>query len=352
MKITLSEIAKLTGAELDGDGDAVITGAAGLDAAAENDISFLENPKYASQVAETRAAAVFLPPSAKSEIRGGPKNRLYSEMPKRAYAAVLGRIYDEKWKPDPPGISPKADVHFEARLGTDVVVGPFAVVRGRTLIGERSRISAQAYIGRSARIGKDCLIHPQVVIGDYCEIGDRVVIHSGTVIGGDGFGFWTDPKTGVHTKVAQVGRVVVEDDVEIGCNVAIDRATTGETRIGAGTKIDNLVQMGHNTETGRNCLIISQVGVSGSTKLGHQVVLAGQAGLIGHLKIGDGAVITAQTGVISNVEPKTVLFGSPGRPYREAMKIQALLGKLPDMYSSFKKFLKKPAQQEAVRAKR
>ena len=336
MKISLGRLAELTGARLAGDGDVEVTGAAGLLEAGPSDVSFLENPKYGEHVLVSKAAAVFLPPLAE-KVPGGPANRLYMDRPRWGYTKVLELIYQEKWKPEPPLLSPKADIHFEAKLGRDVAVGPFTVLKGRTLVGERTRIASQCFIGYNARIGKDCILHPGVHIGDYCEVGDRVILQPGAVIGSDGFGYDTDPQTGVHRKIPQVGRVVLEDDVEIGANVTIDRATTGETRIGAGTKVDNLVQFGHNVTTGRNCLIISQVGVAGSTKIGHQVVLAGQAGVAGHISIGDGAVITAQTGVMSDVAPKTVLFGSPARPHREAMKLQAIFGKLPAMYEAFKK---------------
>lgn len=336
MKISLGRLAELTGARLAGDASLEVAGAAGLLEAGPEDVSFLENPKYADHVLQSKAGAVFLPPLAE-KVPGGPANRLYMERPRWGYTKVLELLYQEKWKPEPPVLSPKADIHFEAKLGRDVAVGPFTVIKGRTLVGERTRIGAQCYVGYNSRIGKDCVLHPGVYIGDYCEVGDRVILQPGAVIGSDGYGYETDPKTGVHHKVPQVGRVVLEDDVEVGANVTIDRATTGETRVGAGTKVDNLVQLGHNVTTGRNCLIISQVGVAGSTKIGHQVVLAGQAGIAGHITIGDGAVVTAQTGVMSDVPPKSILFGSPARPHREAMKLQALFGKLPEMYEAFKK---------------
>lgn len=347
MRLTLGEIAELTGARLEGDPSRVIEGAAGLLEAGPSDLAFLENPKYASQVAQSKAAAVILPESAQGKVSGpGPANRLYAKTPRWAYAQVLEKVYAEKWRREPPVVSPKADVHFEARLGKDVSVGPFTVIRGRTLVGDNTRIAAQCHVGYNARIGKDCLIHPQVVIGDYCEIGDRVVLHPGTVVGSDGYGYWTDPKTGEHRKVPQVGRVVIEDDVELGANVTVDRATTGETRIGAGTKIDNLVQIGHNVRIGRRCIIVSQAGIAGSTRIGDQVTLAGQAGVAGHIEIGDGAVITAQTGVMSDVPAKAVLFGSPARPHREAMKLQALLARLPEIYEAFKALRK---EKEAAR---
>ncbi|OIO05961.1 MAG: UDP-3-O-(3-hydroxymyristoyl)glucosamine N-acyltransferase [Elusimicrobia bacterium CG1_02_63_36] len=337
MKLTLEEIARLTGCQFDGDKNAVVTGADGLENAGPEQVSFLENPKYIARVGASKAAAVFLPNALKDKIEEGPANRFYCDQPRWAYAQILAKIHEEKWKPEPVSISEHAEISPEARLGKGVGIGSFTVVKARTMIGDGTRVAAQVHIGFNARIGKNCVLHPQVVIGDYCELGDNVIVHPGAVIGAEGYGYWTDPKTGTQRKVAQVGRVVIEDDCEIHSNVTIDRATTGETRIGAGTMIDNLVQIGHNCTTGPNCLIISQTGLAGSTKLGRQVILAGQVGVAGHLTIGDGAVVTAQTGVMSDVAPKSILFGSPARPHREAMKLQALMNKLPEMYDALKK---------------
>ncbi|HAH07991.1 MAG TPA: UDP-3-O-(3-hydroxymyristoyl)glucosamine N-acyltransferase [Elusimicrobia bacterium] len=346
MKTTLGELAKLTGAELEGDASYTVTGAAGLADAGPADVSFLENPKYAPQVETSRAGAVFLPASSKGKVRGGPAHRLFTEEPKWGYAQWLALLETERRRPEAPQVSPRAEVHREAVLGKDVHIGPFAVVGARTIVGDRAVIGPGCSIGYNARVGKDCRLHPNVVLEDFCELGDRVTLHAGTVIGSDGFGYCTDPKTGEHRKFPQIGRVVIENDVEIGSNVSIDRATTGETRIGAGTKIDNLVQIGHNVIIGPNGLLVSQVGVAGSTKIGRQVILAGQAGLVGHITIGDGAIIMAQTGVMDDVPSKQVLFGSPGRPRREAMKLQVLLSKLPEMVQTLKELKARILRQE------
>ena len=340
MKITLRELAKATEGELEGDGDYVVDSGAGLAEAGPRDVAFLENPKYASQVTASKAGCVFLPKDAKGKFRGGPANRIWTAEPKWAFAYIL-RDIEERQNPKPaPGVSPKADVHPEAKLGPNVSIGAFTVVEAGAQIGEGTVLAPQVYIGRNARVGRDCRIYPQVVVREDCVLGDRNIIHSGTVIGSDGYGFSTDMKTGSHRKIPQVGNVILEDDVEIGSNVSIDRGNTGPTKIGAGTKIDNLVQLGHNVQTGRNCLIVSQVGVSGSTKIGHQVVLAGQAGIVGHITIGDGAIVTAQTGVMTDIEPKAVVFGTPSRPHREAMKLQALFNRLPEMYETIKELAK------------
>ncbi len=206
-------------------------------------------------------------------------------------------------------------------------------------IGSGTIIYPGCYIGHNVRIGNDCLIYANVVLREDTQIGDRVIIQPGAVIGSDGYGFAA--LNGKHYKVPQIGNVVVEQDVEIGANVTIDRATTGETRIGEGTKIDNLVHIAHNVMIGRNCLIVAQVGISGSTKIGNSVTLAGQVGVTGHLTIGDNAVITAQSGVMSDVKPGEVLFGSPVRPMKQAMKLQAIYGKLDEIYETIKQVRKK-----------
>jgi UDP-3-O-[3-hydroxymyristoyl] glucosamine N-acyltransferase len=221
-----------------------------------------------------------------------------------------------------------------------VHVGDFTVVEAGAEIGAGTVLMPQVFVGANAKVGKGCLFYPGVVLRDDCVVGERVILHPGAVIGSDGFGFLTDKKTGKHTKIPQIGNVVVGDGCEIGANTTIDRGAVGSTVITAGTQIDNLVQIGHNVRVGRDCVIVSQTGVAGSTVVGNNVILAGQAGVAGHLHIGDGAVITAQTGVMSDVPPKTVLFGSPGRPHREAFKLQALYGRLPELFEKVKELTK------------
>jgi UDP-3-O-[3-hydroxymyristoyl] glucosamine N-acyltransferase len=214
-------------------------------------------------------------------------------------------------------VDPRAFVHPEAEVASDADIGPFAVVSQGARVGPRTVVGTHCHIGEDARVGADCLLHPHVTIRDHCSVGDRAIIHPGVVIGADGFGFSPDRKTGRLRKIPQIGNVVVEDDVEIGANTTIDRATVGSTVIGRGTKIDNLVQIGHNCRIGPDCILVAQAGVAGSTSLGGHVVLGGQAGLAGHLHIGEGAQIAAQTGVMSDVEPGQILFGSPAREHRQ-----------------------------------
>ncbi len=339
---TAEEISKLVEGRLAGDGSVVLKGAAGLHDAGPEHISFLGNPKYADAARTSRAGCLLLPPQGE-KLECSARSRIFVEDPQYAFSLVLKLIESLRPKPKPV-ISQKAEVHYQARLGAHVDVGHFSVVCRGALVGEGTSLGAQTFIGENVRIGRNCIINPRVVIRENCVIGDRVILQPGVVIGGDGYGFSTDKKTGKHRKIPQIGNVVIEDDVEIGTNVAIDRATIGSTVIGAGTKIDNLVQIAHNVKTGKDCLIISQVGVSGSTTLGDRVILAGQAGLIGHLKLGDGAIVMAQTGVMNDVEKGQIIFGTPSRPRGEAMKIHVLLGKLPEIYETIKK-LKKERQQ-------
>ncbi|MBI5209502.1 MAG: UDP-3-O-(3-hydroxymyristoyl)glucosamine N-acyltransferase [Elusimicrobia bacterium] len=339
MRKTLAEISELVQGTLEGTGSHVITGAAGLQEAGPEDISFLGNPKYAAQAQASNAGCLLLPPAAKG-APGKAKNRIYVEDPQYAFSQVLWLISEDRPKP-PPVIDTKACIHYQARLGPGVSVGPFSVVERGVLVAEGTVIGAQCYIGENVRIGRRCLLHPRVVIREDCVVGDRVIVQPGAVVGGDGYGFSTDKKTGRHRKIPQIGNVVIGDDVEIGANATIDRATVGATVIGAGTKVDNLVQLGHNVKTGTDCLIVAQTGVSGSTTLGDRVVLAGQAGLVGHIKLGDGAIVTAKTGVMRDIAKGEIHFGIPSRPHREAMKLQALFGRLPEMFESLREIKKK-----------
>lgn len=336
---TAAELASLVQGELSGDGATMIAGAAGLNEAGPSDVSFLGNPKYAAAAAASKAGCLLLPQSNRSAACPA-KAKIFVEDPQFAFSQILILIARQRPKPA-PAVDSRSAVDPSARLGRDVTVGAFSVIGPGAQIGDGAVIGPLCFVGEDVRVGKDSLLHPRVVVREGCVLGERVILQPGVVIGGDGFGFSTDRKTGKHRKIPQIGNVVVEDDVEVGANVTVDRATIGSTVIGAGTKIDNLVQLAHNVKTGKDCLIVSQVGVSGSTTLGDRVILAGQAGLIGHLKIGDGAIITAQTGVMNDVEKGAILFGSPARPSREAMKLQALYGKLPEIYEAIKEIKKK-----------
>ena len=324
----LSELCAVVGAEiqasaLDGSRpDPEITGVASLHDALPGDISFLANPKYARQVATTKASAVLVksdcdlpPPTA-----GGALLRV--ESPDLAFARVVPLFT----KPAPvrePGIHPSAVVHPTAKIGPGVHVGPLAVIGAGAEIGAGCIIEAHVVVGDEVVLGEGCHLYPLVSIRERCRLGRRVTIHNGTVIGADGFGYDTkvsaDGKISVE-KIPQLGIVEIGDDVEIGANAAIDRARFGATSIGPHTKIDNLVQIGHNVRTGPYCGIVSQVGIAGSTHLGAGVMIWGQAGLAGHLNIGDRVEILAHAGVAGDLTQPGQYLGSPAVPKREALR--------------------------------
>jgi len=338
--LTVAEIAALVGGQAAGDVGLVIEAVAEVAHAGPADVASFHNMKYLAAAQASPAGCLLVPAQAK-DAACAAKAKIVVEDPQAAFALLLGLVDSARRAKTAPGVSAKASVHAHAKLGANVSVGDFVVVEKGAVVGDGAVLMPQVYVGENARIGANCRLYPQVVVREDCELGDRVVVHSGTIIGADGFGFTTNKKTGRHTKIPQIGNVVIGDDVEIGANVTIDRATLGSTVIEPGAQIDNLVQIAHNVRIGRDSVIVSQVGVAGSTTVGRNVILAGQAGVAGHLTIGDGAVVTAQTGVMSDVPPKSVLFGSPGRPHREAFKLQALYGRLPEMLERLKELEKK-----------
>jgi UDP-3-O-[3-hydroxymyristoyl] glucosamine N-acyltransferase len=337
---TVADIATLVGGAVVGDGAFLIEGVAEVASAGPKDVASFHNMKYLAAAQTSPAGCLLVPPQAK-DAACAAKTKIVVADPQAAFAILLALIDGARRAKIPAGVSAKASVHPLAKLGANVHIGDFVVVEKGAAVGDDCVLMPQTYVGENAKLGKGCRLYPQVVVREDCELGERVVIHSGTVVGADGFGFTTDRKTGRHTKIPQIGNVVIGDGVEIGANVTIDRATLGSTVIEAGAQIDNLVQIAHNVRIGRDSVIVSQVGVAGSTTVGRNVILAGQAGLAGHLTVGDGAIITAQTGVMSDVPPKAMLFGSPGRPHREAFKLQALYGRLPELVERLKEIEKK-----------
>lgn len=322
MDVTLDDLARLVGGRVAGDGRTVIRAVNGIKEAVAGEITFLANSKYAPLLATTRASAVIV-----ADGTSAPIPSLAVRNPDLAFAKVAEHLNGAAWRP-PAGVHPSAVVAPGVSIGRNVSIGACTVVEDGASIGDNAVLYPQVYVGRETRIGPDSILYPQVVVREKCQIGARVILHGGTVIGSDGFGYATDQ--GVHHKIPQVGIVVVEDDVELGANVTVDRARFGRTVIGQGTKIDNLVQIGHNVVLGRGCLLVSQSGVAGSTRLGNYVVLAGQAGLIGHLDVGDGAIITAQSGLTKDVPPGGIMAGSPASDRRTHLKELAALSKLPE----------------------
>lgn len=306
----------------------VISRLAPIDEATRDSLVFFENPKYLEALRTTRAGACLVPARFAPLVPDGTI-ALITAAPHRAFALVLAKLYPEALRPgslfSASGISPGAFVHPEARLEIDVTVDPGAVVGPYAEIGSGSVVGPNAVIGPQVRIGRFCTIGANTTIA-HALIGNRVIIHSGVAIGQDGFGFV--PGHRGHLKVPQVGRVIIQDDVEIGANTTIDRGATRDTVIGEGTKIDNLVQIAHNVRIGRHCLIVAQVGISGSTEIADFVSIGGQAGIAGHLAIGKTAQIAAQAGVIADVAAKARVGGTPAVPVRTWLRIHALLTRL------------------------
>jgi len=324
MKRSLKELAKLVDGEIEGDEDLKIKGAARVEEAKEGDITFAVSEKFLHIAEKTPASAVIVPLNIKSSC----KSTIKVANPRLAFAKIL-----ELFAPPPPKlgeIHPTAKVAKGAKLAPSVTVGPYSVIEEGTVVEEGVYLSSFTYLGRGVKIGKDSFLHPRVTILDGCIVGERVIIHSGAVIGSDGFGF-VKKEDGSYYKIPQLGRVVIEDDVEIGANVAIDRATTGETRIGRGTKIDNLVHIAHNVSIGNNVAIVALVGISGSSNIGDGVVLAGQAGVTDHVSIGKNAIVAAKSGVTKDIPPGSFVSGFPARDHTKQKRIKAAVYRLPEL---------------------
>ena len=322
--MTLTELARRLECRLEGDGDLEIARVTSLEAAGPGDLSFFTNQKYAPQLRRTRATAVILGEDAE----GAPCAMLRTKNPYLAFARAVP-LFVESPKPA-PGIHPRAWVADGAVIASDASIGAFAVIEEGATIGARSIVGAHVIVGRGAQIGEDCLIHARVSIRERVRLANRVVVQDGAVIGSDGYGF-AHTADGAHVKIPQVGDVIIEDDVEIGANTTIDRPAIGETRIRAGAKIDNLVQIAHGVTIGRNALLAAQVGIAGSTIVEDAVVLAGQVGVAGHLTVGKGVVATAQTGIPNSVEAGTMVSGYPAIPNRDWLKASAVFRKLPEL---------------------
>lgn len=320
----LKEIARRLECRLEGDGEIDIHRVTAIQDAGPGDLTFFTNPKYVGALRATRASAVILSEQAEA----APCAMLRVSHPYVAFAKAIG-LFAPDHRP-PAGVHRLADVASSAVVAPDASVGPFAVIGDEARVGARTLIYPHVTIGPGAQIGDDCVVHANVSIRERVQIGKRVVIQDGAVIGSDGFGFATGPD-GSHHKIPQVGAVVIEDDVEIGANSAIDRPAVGETRIGAGSKIDNLVQVAHGVTVGRNVLLAAQVGIAGSSTLEDSVTLAGQVGVSGHITIGKGTIATAQTGIPNSVDPGSFISGYPAISNRDWLKSAAVFRKLPEL---------------------
>ena len=320
----LGDLAAQLGCRLEGDRDLEVTRVAGIDQAGPGDLTFLANSKYRGQVAACRATALIATP----DVNNAPCALLYSTNPYLSFARAVRLLY-----PSPPsvaGIHPTAVIAGDAVLEETVTVGPFVVVDSGARIGARSVLGAQVVIGANASVGADCVLHARVSIRERVQIGQRCVVQDGAVIGSDGFGF-AHREDGSHEKIPQVATVVIEDDVEIGANTTIDRPAVGETRVKAGTKIDNLVQIGHGVVVGRNSLLAAQVGIAGSTVVGDSVMLGGQVGVTGHVTVGDRVKASAKTGVTGHVAADRFVTGYPHMDNLEWRKAYAIVRRLPEL---------------------
>ncbi|QDU68887.1 UDP-3-O-(3-hydroxymyristoyl)glucosamine N-acyltransferase [Engelhardtia mirabilis] len=339
---SLSEIAELCGADLHGDGTLVVTGPASLATAGPDQVSFLGHPKYAAGLESTRAAAVLVGRSL--QVDRADLNLLRVDDPGRAFTAVIQAFVEPRPAPV-PGIHPAATVDPSATIDPTATVGPGCVVEAGATVGARTVLRAQVFVGVDCSLGHDTVVEPNVTLYAGTTVGDRCLIHAGAVIGSDGFGF--DPTAQGWVKVPQVGTVAVEDDVEIGANTTIDRARFGQTRIGQGSKIDNLVQVAHNVELGRSVLLVSQSGIAGSTRLGDMVIVAGQAGIGGHVEIASGVRVGGGAGVFGDLLVPGDYAGTPARPRTESMRRLGVPGRVDRLMERMRMLEARLDRQEA-----
>lgn len=341
MRYRVDEIARLIGGEVRGDGSLVIREITSIEGAHEESLVLGETPVYFKRAEASPASCILAP-------KGAPLSRktvIMTENPKAAFAKVLNLYHPPKTVR--PGIHPLAVIRETAQIGADVAIGPFVVIGERVRIGDRTVIGPCCVIGDDCVVGRETVLHSQVTLYDGTRVGNRVIIHAGAVLGADGFGFATEG--GRHLKIPQVGQVIIEDDVELGANVCIDRATLGTTTIRRGTKIDNLVQIGHNVTMGEDCLLSAQVGVGGSTQVGRGCTLAGQVGIADHVIIGDRVIVGAQSGVAPGKHLKTgeIVWGSPARPVQRSKEQFALMARLPELFGEMVALRKRLSDLEA-----
>ena len=337
---SLADLAELVGGRVVGDPDVAIEGVASIEDAGPGDITFFAHPRYRRHLASCNAGAVIV--ADEPEGRSG-LNLLRVDDPSRAFARIHGLF-------NPPAAhdavtSPLAFVHPTAVVGAETALYPHCYVGEDARVGDGTVLMPGAAVGRGARVGRGCVLHPNVTVAERCRIGDRVTLHAGVVIGSDGFGYAGQGRQ--RLKVPQAGIVEVGDDVEIGANATVDRATIGSTRIGAGTKIDNLVQIGHNVRVGERCLIIAQAAIAGSAVVGDDVVIAGQAGVSDHVEIGDRSIIGPKSNVLQSVPPGSVLSGlvEPA-PHRQWLRVMRLLPRLPELWRRVSELERRTAPPE------
>lgn len=328
--LTIAELAERIGGKVDGDGSLMIQSAAPIETAAEGDITFIANQKYLKHLSTTKASAIILD----SDTPSDGLTTIRHSNPYLAFAYTIDILFPEL--PEvPQGVAESSIIDANSSIDSSSRIGPLCHISSGAVIGKESRLVSSVFVGRNVTIGDNCIIYPGVRIMDDTTIGSHVIIHSSTVLGSDGFGF-AESETGLK-KIKQIGWVEIGDDVEIGSNCSVDRGALGPTVIGMGTKIDNLVQIGHNVQIGRHSIIVAQVGISGSTKIGNGVVIAGQVGVIGHIEVGDGVQVGAQSGIAKSVPPGKKIFGTPAKDIMHAKRIQGAMNRLPELFKRVKK---------------
>ena len=333
-KITLRELADSLGGNLIGDRNLTVSDIRDIEEAGTGDLAFVFREKDAVSLEKTKASSSVVP----EKIKKAPVPIIRCKNPNLAFKKVVALLLPDHI-PHPKGVHKTASIGRNVTLGKDVTIGAYACLEDSARIGDGTIIYAHSYVGCSTEIGNSCIIYPNVIIRERIKIGDRVIIHPGSVIGSDGYGY--ERTMSGHEKIPHIGDVIIEDDVEIGASVTVDRAKIAHTRIGRGTKIDNLVQIAHNVTIGRNCIIVAQCGVSGSVKIGNNVMMGGQVGLVDHIEIGDNVMIGAQAGITKSVPPNTIMLGSPARPIKKTRTVWVLWDKLPEIYKRLKAVEKK-----------
>lgn len=336
----LTQLADLIGGQVQGDGDVDIVRVAPIDQAGEGDITFVSNPKYLPLLKNCRASAVIVAPGI--EAQGA--NLLVCGNPYLAFAKILTHLHVSR--PAPLGVMAGATVAASAQIDPSASVHPGCVIGERVRIGAGTILHPGVVVYDDVQIGADCLLHAQAIVREGCRLGDRVILQPSAVIGSDGFGFAPDGQG--YFKIPQVGVVVLEDDVEVGACTCIDRAALGETVIRRGTKLDNLVQIGHNVQVGEDCIIVSQSGIAGSTKIGRHCTFGGQSGIAGHIKVGDNVMIGGRGGATGNVEPNQVLSGMPLMPHKKWLRATMTYSKLPEMRKEMQQLNKRLEELEAL----
>jgi UDP-3-O-[3-hydroxymyristoyl] glucosamine N-acyltransferase len=338
---TLEELARQVGGAVVGDGRVELYRVASIEEAGPGEITFLANPRYHEHLSRCRAGAIIVGRGARRERRAQDRNYLEVDDPYLAFAKIH-RIFNPP-EPHVPGISPDAHVGADVLIGAGATVFPHVYVSAGARIGARTVLYPGVFIGEQAEVGDDCELHANVVVRYGCKIGNRVVVHAGAVIGSDGFGY--AGRGAERVKIPQAGNVEVHDDVEIGANTTVDRATFGSTVIGCGAKLDNLVQIAHNVIVGEHSIIAAQAGIAGSTRIGKEVTLAGQVGVVNHLEIGERAIIGPQSGVGRSVPSGAVLSsGLHAAPHQEWLKVMALLPRLPELWNLARRLERKLAR--------